>query len=498
MRPLRSIAVLAACLAVVAFAASGCGNGSSSGGLGDSLSYVPADSPFVVAIDTDLDGEQWGALDSILNRFPAADTIKGLLKSQLSMGQEGVDFDKDIKPLLGNPAVISATDVGSFLSDADQAGFVAALQVKDKDALDSLIEKTGAKKDGEESGATVYTDQDTSFAVKDDVVVLAGSRELLDAALKRADGGDSLSEDDFDKGLEGLPSDALARVYVDVQGLLGQSEEARNARKIAWVGALRKLGLTITATEQAVDVDFNLHTDGADLTDDDLPLASGSAPAQVVQRPGEIGVGLRDPTQLVAFFESALQALDPQSYGNYEQGKRALSAKLDLDIDKDVIDQLTGNVSVSATIQGRFGVRAEVKDPAAFARTVDKVAKALPQFGLGDKVTKRGDIYTLHSDDGGTTFVFGVVGDAFVVASDAARARGLAAAQPQSVEGANGSLVIRADAEGIARQVLTQIAPQFGIPAPVIPIFARPFDELRGSIETSTDGMKGKVSLTLD
>ena len=153
MRPLRSIAALSACLAVVAFAASGCGNGSSSGGLGDSLSYVPADTPFAVAIDTDLDGEQWSALDSILNRFPGADTIKGLLKSQLSMGQEGVDFDKDIKPLLGNPAVISATDVGSFLSDADQAGFVAALQVKDKDALDSLIEKTGAKKDGEESGA---------------------------------------------------------------------------------------------------------------------------------------------------------------------------------------------------------------------------------------------------------------------------------------------------------------------------------------------------------
>ena len=498
MRPLRSIAALAACLAVVAFAAGGCGNSSSSSGLGDTLSYVPADTPFAVAIDTDLEGEQWSALDSILNRFPGADTIKGLLKSQLSMGQEGVDFDKDIKPLLGNPAVISATDVGSFLSDADQSGFVAALQVKDKDALDSLIEKTGAKKDGEESGATVYRDDDTSFAVNDDVVVLAGSRELLVAALKRADGGDSLSEDDFDKGLEGLPTDALARVYVDVQGLLSQSEEARNARKIAWVGALRKLGLTITATKQAVDVDFNLHTDGADLTEDDLPLASGSDPAQVVQRPGEIAVGLRDPTQLVAFFESALQALDPQSYGNYEQGKRALSAKLDLDIDKDVIDQLTGNLSVSATIQGKFGARAEVKDPAAFARTVDKVAKALPQFGLGDKVTKRGDLYTLHSDDGGTTFVFGVVGDAFVVASDAARARGLAAAQPESVEGASGSLVIRADAEGIARQVLKQIAPQFGIPDPVIPIFARPFDELRGSIETNTDGMKGKVSLTLD
>ena len=32
----------------------------------------------------------------------------------------------------------------------------------------------------------------------------------------------------------------------------------------------------------------------------------------------------------------------------------------------------------------------------------------------------------------------------------------------------------------------------------VIPFFAGPFDELRGSIATSTDGMKGKISLTLD
>ena len=105
--------------------------------------------------------------------------------------------------------------------------------MKDTDKLDSLIEKTGAKKQGEVAGATVYQDQDTSFAVDDDVVVLAGSRELLDAALKRADGGDSLSEEDFDKGLEGLPDDALARVYVDVQGLLGQSEDAAAARKIS-------------------------------------------------------------------------------------------------------------------------------------------------------------------------------------------------------------------------------------------------------------------------
>ena len=162
-----------------------------------------------------------------------------------------------------------------------------------------------------------------------------------------------------------------------------------------------------------------------------------------------------------------------------------------------MIAQLTGNVSVSATIGGEFAVRAEVKDEAAFAKTVEKIAKALPQFGLGENVTREGNLFTLHGSDGGS-YSFGVANGALVVATDAARARAMALSKPEAVEGASGSLVLRADAEGIARQILAQIAPQFGIPDPVVPVFAKPFDELRGSIVTSTDGMKGKFSLTLD
>src|SRR3954452_6357003 len=352
MRTLRYLAALFACLAAFALAATGCGGGSSGGSsdLGTVLAYVPADTPFALELDTDLSGPQYKALDSIVNRFPGADTIKALIKSQLTLGVKGVDFDKDVKPLLGNPAVISATDVGSFLSDTEQAGFVAALQVDDKDALSSLIDNTKPQKRGEVGGATVYQDGDTFFAVNDDVVVLAGSRDLLDAALKRADGGDHLSESDFEAGLSGLPEDALARVYVDVQGLLKQSGAAA-ARRIEWVAALRTVGLSVTAHKSSLDVEFNAVTKGDDLTDADLPFATGDEAAKVVKRKGEIGVGLRNPRQLVAFIESALQAVDPQTFGDYEQGKRAIAAKLDLDIDKDLIAQLTGNLAVSSTIE---------------------------------------------------------------------------------------------------------------------------------------------------
>ena len=501
MRTLRYLAALFACLAAVAVATAGCGGGGSgSSDLGTVLSYVPADTPFAVELDTDLQDDQYKALDALLHRFPGADTIKALIKAQLTMGVKGADFDKDIKPLLGNPAVISATDVGSFLSDSEQAGFVAALEVSDKDALDSLIDKTKPQKRGEVGGATVYQDGDTYFAVDDDVVVLAGSRELLEAALKRADGGDHLSADDFEAGLSGLPKDAVARVYVDVQNLLKQSEGASAARRIKWVDAVRTLGLTVSAEKSSIDVEFNAVTQGDDLTEDDLPFATGDEAAKVVKRPGEIGIGLRNPRQLAEFIESALQAVDPQTFGEYEQAKRVIAAKLDLDIDKDLIAQLTGNLSVSATIDGDFAARAEVKDPTAFAKTVDKVAKALPQLGstLGiEGVRRSGDLYEARLS-GGSSFVFGMAGDSLVVASDAARAHSMAEAQPEAVPGSSGSLVLSADAEGLARQLIAKIAPQFGIPDAIIPVFARPFGELRGWVTTSTDGLKGKLSLTFD
>jgi hypothetical protein len=493
MKPLRLVAALTACLAVAVSV--GCGGDDSSGGVGEALSYVPAETPFAVTIDTDLEGDQWQALDGIVNRFPGAEQIKALLAAQLSMGQEGVDFEKDLRPLLGEPAVISATDITSFLSDSDESGFVAALQVSDTDALDALIEKTDAQEQGEVAGAKVYQDEDTFFAVDGEMVILAGTRELLESALQRADGGESLSEDDFDAALDGLPDDALAHVYVDVQALLGQSEGAAAARKIAWVDALRTLGLTVAAQEKSIDVEFNLRTEGDGLSDQDLPLAAGDEAAQVVKRPTEIGLGLRDPSQVVRFFEDALQAVDPDTFGDYEQGKRAIEGRLDIDVQRDVIDQLAGNLSVSATINGDFAARAELEDADAFAQTLDKVVRELPEFGV-DGVTRAGDLYRLDTPD--LRLVFGVSEGAFVLGSDAAVARAMASGQPDDVDGAEGSLVVSADLEGIAREVLSQLAPQFGIPAPIVPVFARPFDELRGSIATSTDGMQGKVSLTLD
>jgi hypothetical protein len=496
---MRRLLAAAVSLCVLA-AAGGCGgDDGSSGPLESALSYVPEDTPFVVAIDTDLEGDQYKSLQSLLDRFPGGVRLEDLLADRLAGSDEGVTFAKDVKPLLGNPFVVSATDVTSFLSDSDD-DFVAVLEAKDSEALDRLIDKTNPEEQGQVGGATVYDDDGTIFAVEDDTVVFAGSERLLEAALERSEAGEGMDLGSFEDGLEGLPEEALARVFLDVRALLAQDPDTQDARQVTWVRALRTLGMTASVADDSAAVEFNLKADG-DLSDEDLPLAAGEEAPSVVGGDGEIAFGIRDPRQIVTFFESAFQAVEPQTFGDYETGKRAISQRLGVDLDEDIFGQLTEDLSVSVAVNGSFGARAEVRSPAAFGDTVEKLAGALPELGSGLGVTgvrRSGDLYEARLADGGR-FFFGMRGDVFVAASDAARARELGSREPSAVEGAEGSFVVAADAEQVALQVIEQLQSQLGAAGLLGGgLFARPLDELSGSVSSSTDGMRGRFSLTLD
>jgi hypothetical protein len=496
MQRLAWIPVLLACLLA------GCGGNESSGPLDASLSYIPKGTPFAVAIDTDLEGEQWKDVDSILERFPVGVDVDSLLGSQL--GGDGVDFERDIKPLLGNPFVVSAASVDSF-SGGGGDDFVAAIQVEDEDKLDSLIEKTGSKERGEAGGATIYDDGDTVYGVDGDIVIFADSAELVEQAAERADGDEHLDEETFDSGLEGLPENGLARVYANLQALLAGDPDTREARTIEWVGALRTLGLTASVTDDEVAIDFVARTEGADLADDDLPIAAGDEAPPIVENRGEIGLGIRDPAQVVQFAERAAQAVDPQGFGQYALAKKTLDAQLGISIDDDLIGALTGDVSGSFGLDGRFGARAELKDPEAFERTLAKVAPALPPLlrgaGSGPVTLKkpgaRGGLYVLreaHGDD----YFFGVVDGRFVVASDRARAARLATEDPTSVPDAEGAVVIGADGAQLANEFLRLSGFTTGLDAFGARLFTGALGDVTGSVAAEPDGVHGSFKVELD
>ena len=495
MRRLAWLPILLVCLLA------GCGSDDSAGPLDASLSYLPKGTPFAVAVDTDLQGGQWEAVDSVLERFPLGLSAEDALSSAL--GGQDVRF-QDVKAVLGNPFVISAASADSFVNGGGDR-FVGAIEVDDEDKLNALIEKTGARESGEAAGATIYEDGDTTFAVDDGVVVFADSRQGLEQAVERADGDDHLDEESFEEGLEGLPQDGIARLYVDVGALLKSSPGAAGATRIEWLSALTTVGMSASVADDRVEVEMNLRTEGQNLSEEDLPIPAGNEAPPIIERPGEVGFGIRNLAHIVRFAERAGQAVDPKGFGQYGLAKETLNARLDIDIDKDLIGALSGNVSGSLAPNGSFGIRAELEDPAAFEDTLAKAAPALPALleaaGSGSSTLTKpgsgGGLYALRPA-GGQAFWFGVDGDQFVLASDRARAAGLADEPAVEVEGAEGAVVMGADGQALVKQFLSMLGADAGLGGLGAQLFTGPIGQLVGSLAADPEGMRGRFSLELE
>ena len=151
---------------------------------------------------------------------------------------------------------------------------------------------------------------------------------------------------------------------------------------------------------------------------------------------------------------------------------------------------------------GQANAAAAVKDPAAFKKTLAKVAGALPRvlqfIGAGpmelSKPKAGEDFYALAQPDGGS-IVFGVSHGVLIISNDPARARSLATASPTAVSGAKGSLVLSADAEELANSIRRQLGPLLSLSGG---LSTRPLGDLTGSVKTTTSGMKGSLELKFD
>src|SRR3954447_4343294 len=492
-------------LALLALAIAGCGGGGSSASspLDEGLGFLPKDAPFAVAISTDTGSGQYQNANTIVKKFPFGEQAVATLKRRFE--QSGVSYDNDVKPVLGNPFVVGATTPQSLQGGNSRNEYVAALEGKDSGKLESLVKK-GSKEAGDKNGYKIYESSGgTRLAYKDGVVVFAGSNKLLDDALAQRGKDDRLTEDDFNKGLAGLPSDAVVRVYGDAERLIKADPNSAQAPKVKWVDALRKFGVTASVKDNSIDFDFNLKTDAGQLSEADLPLASGDQAPQVVKQPGEFSFGLRNPAQIEKFAEAAGQAVNPAGYGQFQQGKAQIEKQLGVDFNKDLVDQLTGDLAANVTVSGRFGLRAELKDPAAFRSTLKKVAPQLPKLAkslgggtVGIAKPKRGEDFYALATPNGKSVVFGVVKNHLVVANQSGLAGRLATAPATPVQGAQGSLVMSADAQKLANSLIARLGTSLG---PTVALLgqrsAAPLGDLREGVKSSPAGMGGKLTLAI-
>jgi hypothetical protein len=491
-----SLTLSALAVLLAALIAAGCGSGGGSA-LGDALSFVPKDAPVVFAVKTDPGSDQYKNIGKIAKKFPGANQIESQLKQSLSRG--GANYEKDVKPLLGND-LVAATPSAKDLGGSGNRTIVA-IKVKDEGKAKELIKKD-AKKIGDKDGAELYQQSggSTVTTVKDSVIVSAGSRQLVETALS-AKGGDHMSDSDFNDRLGDLDKDALVRVAGDMQTILGASPGGGAARKVKWVGALRGFGMTIKSESDGLAVDFAAKTEG-DLTDQDLPIASGDEAAPILRRGGEIGLGVRDVAQIVEFAQQASKAANPSGSSRFETQKQKVNKQLGIDIDKDLIGQFTGNSSMSLSLDGKYAVRSEVKDPEALKSTLAKVADDLPKLlersgekNVGLAKPKGANNYYALATPNGKKVVFGVVDKVFVVASDSSRAGQASTQSPSPVAGAKGAVTLGADAEALVNSALRRLGNGRLAQAAA---FTGPLGDMTGSMRAGSGSLTANLKLKIE
>lgn len=499
-----AVAVLA-CVAALA----GCG-GSDSGAspLDNALGYLPEDAPFAVAIDTNTRGAQFDAIGQVIDRFPFGEAAKAEL-GNIIRGELG--SLEEIEPLLGNEFVIGGTDARAFL--ADEGGgddFVGAIQARSREKLEQAVKVEDAKKLGDKAGAELYEDDDGDlFAIEEEVLIVADSRARLEAALEQREAEDRLTEARLDDATRDLPGDALVRVFADLEGLLASDPDTKSARNVDWVNALRTFGAAASLDDDGANVDFRLNTDPDELGESDLPFATGSDSPSTVEQKRAIAAGVRDAGQIVAFVEDTLEAIDPETFGNnLEIVKRGLEQRLGVSIDDDILDQLADNVAIAFTLDGKFGLRARVKDPRRFDRTLKRLAKTLPgaleDLGAGTvgyaAPKRRSGAYALTF--GGSSIVYRLIREgneaSFVLANDPQLSGRLSVREPEPVSGADGAIVVRADTGRILLDALGESAGRRDAVGLAVRAVAASLGGLTGSLSAETSGVSGSFTLELE
>ena len=185
---LAFLAVLAAALI-----ATGCG-GAGPAGVPEAASLAPADAVVFATITTDADSSQWQKAEAVLERVPG---VRDGFVSAIEQGltDEGLDWDTDVAPALGDEVVIVATA---------KLRPIVLVEPESEEKLDALL----AKSDEE----TVRGEVEGRVAIAEKEADLAEYRAALEQ-------GTLESDESFAAGLDALPDESIGLVWVDISAL---------------------------------------------------------------------------------------------------------------------------------------------------------------------------------------------------------------------------------------------------------------------------------------
>lgn len=469
---------------------SGCGSRTPAAArapLTTALSFFPAQSPVVATLQTSSRSPASRSLQALERRFPFLTVAKTAALAQL--GKLGIDENRDLKPLFGNPIVVGST--GGSLSGL-RSGLLLAWVTHSAAAVTHLLHLVhGIRADGTHDGATLYaTPTLGEIAVHGPTVVLGGSRGTVVAALDRSAHGGGLTPSQASAAIPHTRSTPAFEVFGDLQRVLAGSARARS---IPWVAAIRSYGVAFGAASGALNLDFRVTTDPTTLSPTQLPLAAGAAsPGLVAGLP--IQAAIHDPAQIVDFVLATIRAVSPAQYARIVRELATARRRTGVDV-LGLADQLTGDLVIDSDSHTTL-LRAGLGHPGTVSAALAKLAGHRDVLGRGSTLEPAGaGTYAIAAR--GRRSLIAVIGSALIVAipprGQAVGAGALAHfahAPATPLIGASGALVFR-----------IMIAPLVAIAAPTATRspFARAIlgrlGDLTGSVSATPSALTGHLTL---
>lgn len=364
---------------------------------------VPADASAYLTVYLQPTTGQQLNLAAMLGQVPGFEDAAGLDEklheiSARFLGEAGIDYEADVRPWLGNQVALAASAPASVSDPASSTSLLLLVGVKDRALADaSLADLADARGLSPEratyQGVAIFVDPAASWALLDDLLLVATDRQMLERALDAAaDRRPSLADDaDFNGAMRRLPPDHLAAGYVNLGRIAASSGAAEAA------SGYSAMGVALIAEPDGLRLEGSapFRDDGASESARHAFAAAAQVSTSAAWMPPQTQAAavMFDVHGLLSDLERGLadQPAAADLLASLNQLRALAGFGLGISIDDDVLPLLDGETAVAisgisaGTLHGQLIVRPP--DPSAAARTLDRLQSGLA--GAGATVSQR-------------------------------------------------------------------------------------------------------------